>query len=699
MPLTRNTLGVCIGLLLGGLFGNTFFFHSSIFGTLLFLPLATVYSLIVSAVIFPKLDDVYRLLAGVLTLISGWIILGTGIYYIYGITESISFILAALPALFLIRIKNLHLPFFKKELAVQYHTLYSFLAILGNTALIIILFKSQTTEVVASPWHVVSPWFFLLYAITTGFSITAAYTARTAIERTTLITLYLFTTFSVAAIIYPLGYGFDAFVHRATEAWIRMNGFILPKQPYYIGQYSLVTFLSHITELPIKWIDIFLVPLLAARTLPIVVEYALHQAHAIPKKISVLLTLLIPFLFYFSFNLTTPHNLVLLLTILSILFTYTALYTKNTWTLPFLLAIAALVTHPLLGAPLFIFVCVSFVTSKMTRGNMPFANGILQCIVISLLLPVLFLLQQYLGGHALPTFVNPFTKIPDFLALIARPYWYADSSPIIFEMLYTWQGLITPAFILLAIIGLIKNKAQTKINFLFITMTIGLIIDAWILRSVIVFPNVIVYEQGDYPLRLLKSSLLFLIPFAMYGLYTLYTFAIDAIKNKKQLVKISSVILISILLTLSFYLSYPQKNPKARFPGFNVSQSDVNAVHWIHDRHTDYEYIVLANQLVSAAALTEYSFAQNFNSTLGELFYYAVPTGGPLYQYYGKMMYEGQKREYMLGAMDLAGVNTAYFVVNKYWANSEKIIAGAKLSADEWKEVDGGDIWVFVYKR
>jgi len=209
-------------------------------------------------------------------------------------------------------------------------------------------------------------------------------------------------------------------------------------------------------------------------------------------------------------------------------------------------------------------------------------------------------------------------------------------------------------------------------------MTIGLIIDAWILRSVIVFPNVIVYEQGDYPLRLLKSSLLFLIPFAMYGLYTLYTFAIDAIKNKKQLVKISSVILISILLTLSFYLSYPQKNPKARFPGFNVSQSDVNAVHWIHDRHTDYEYIVLDNQLVSAAALTEYSFAQNFNSTLGELFYYAVPTGGPLYQYYGKMMYEGQKREYIKEAMDLAGVDTAYFVVNKYWANSEKIITGAK---------------------
>ncbi len=236
-------------------------------------------------------------------------------------------------------------------------------------------------------------------------------------------------------------------------------------------------------------------------------------------------------------------------------------------------------------------------------------------------------------------------------------------------------------------------------NALFIAMTLGLIVDAWILRSVIVFPNVIVYEQGDYPLRLLKSSLLFLLPFTMYGAYILYTSIMGYVKNKKQLITVSIVILISIFLTFSFYFSYPQKNPKARFPGFNVSASDIHAVEYIHDLHADYDYIVLSNQLVSAAALTEYSFAKHFNSPLGELFYYSVPTGGPLYTYYGKMIYEGQKREYMIDAINLAGVDTAYFVVNKYWANSANIIEGAKLSADTSKEIDNGNVWVFEYKK
>lgn len=698
MSLTRTPLSVVIALLLMGLIGNTFFFHSPILGTIFLIPLATLYSIIIGSILYKSVSDIYQPFSGFLTLLTSWIILGSGIYYMYGITKPISLALVAQPALLLIWTRKISLPYLEKEPKHRLHIFYTLFAIAGNIALLTILFQNQTADVLISPWHAVSPWFFLVYALTAGFSIAAAYTARIAIVRTTLITLFLFTSFSVASIIYPIGYGFDAFVHRATEMWIQANGFILPKQPYYIGQYSFVTFFSNITSLPIKWVDIFLVPILAARTLSIVTEFSLEKIFNIPKKLGVLFTLLIPFLFYFSLHLTTPHNLVLLFSILAILLAHAALHKKITWILPFLLATASLVTHPLLGAPLFIFIVLSFLTTRISWQKKYTASSVLLFLIISLLLPTLFLLQQYLDGHALPTLANPFTKIPDFLALITRPYWYAESSPLIFELLYVWQWLITPVIVLLAIIGLIKNKAAAKINSLFIAMTLGLIIDAWILRSVIVFPNVILYEQGDYPLRLLKSSLLFLLPFAMYGTYTLHTIIVDKFKNK-LFPHITLIALVSILLTLSFYFAYPQKNPKARFPGFNVTASDVHAVQWIHDQHAEYNYIVLANQLVSAAALTEYSFAKHFNSELGELFYYSVPTGGPLYKYYGKMIYEGQKREYMTDAMNLAGVDTAYFIVNKYWANSEKIIEGAKLSADEWREIDNGNVWVFVYKK
>lgn len=704
MSLPRITFSSAIPFLLLGIFITLFFWQSSLVSTLLFVSLVAAYSTIIGLTLYTHIEDTYQTFFGFLTLFATWIILGTGIYYLYGITKPVSMILLVLPAITLSFTKKSHpslLQFFAHiHLPGSFRSFFfPFLSLIGNAALLAILFTQQTTDTLISPWHAVTPWFFLLYAMAAGCTIVASFREQTTLLRTTLITLFLFTTYAVAAIIYPIGYGFDAFVHRATEMWIYANGFILPKQPYYIGQYSFVTFLAHTTTLPIKWLDIFLVPVLAAYTLPITIEFALKKIFDIEKKFGSILTLFLPFLFYFSFNLTTPHNLVLLFSIIAIFLVAATLREKISWLPPGLLCLAALATHPLLGAPLCLFIFASFLTTKITWQKKYTLISLALFISTSVLLPALFLFQQFLGGHALPSFVNPLTKIPDFLALIARPYWYSDRAPVVFELLYAWQWLITPTCILLAIVGLIKNKTEKKMNALFIAMTLGLIVDAWILRSVIVFPNVIVYEQGDYPLRLLKSSLLFLLPFTMYGAYILYTSIMGYVKNKKQLITVSIVILISIFLTFSFYFSYPQKNPKARFPGFNVSASDIHAVEYIHDLHADYDYIVLSNQLVSAAALTEYSFAKHFNSPLGELFYYSVPTGGPLYTYYGKMIYEGQKREYMIDAINLAGVDTAYFVVNKYWANSANIIEGAKLSADTSKEIDNGNVWVFEYKK
>lgn len=150
---------------------------------------------------------------------------------------------------------------------------------------------------------------------------------------------------------------------------------------------------------------------------------------------------------------------------------------------------------------------------------------------------------------------------------------------------------------------------------------------------------------------------------------------------------------------ISLYLSYPQRNIKARFPGLNVTDNDFKAVEWIHNRHNQYDYIVLSNQLVSAAALTNYSFAKYFSSPYGEIFYYSVPTGGLLYKQYGKMLYEGQKREYMIEAMNLVNVKKSYFIVNSYWANADKIIEGAKKTANAWLIIDGGKVWIFEYSN
>jgi len=129
-------------------------------------------------------------------------------------------------------------------------------------------------------------------------------------------------------------------------------------------------------------------------------------------------------------------------------------------------------------------------------------------------------------------------------------------------------------------------------------------------------------------------------------------------------------------------------------------------VHWIAN-DADSDYIVLANQQVSAAALREFGFKKyykiqneidNRQSTI-DIFYYPIPTGGRLYQYYLDMVYKKPAKETMAEVMDFAGVRQSYFVLNKYWWAFPKILAEAKLEADSWTEIGQGEIYIFKYLK
>lgn len=681
-----------------------------------------------------------------LPLLAATILLTTAAYYLWGITSVSSVIILCL----LIILSLYHFvtlpprPFATlpliKYLKFKIYNLKFFLVLifLGVEAtLFTILFLNRTLELMPSPWQAIGPWFFILYALATGLLFfiitkqpTTAPISNSQFPISLIFTsLHLFLTFSVTAILYPLGWGFDAFVHRATEVWIQNHGFISPKQPYYIGQYSLVVWLSNLTGIAIFYLDVYLVPALASLLLPTTIIHTLQRVWNIEPRYSAALVWLIPFVPFLSLHLTTPHNLVLLLSILIVFTTLAYLKDKLPWSIPLLLALAAAATHPLLGAPLLVFVLAALLLCRQSRPSVPplvggGEGGVMgrgktivlagTFLTLTILPATLFTLNNLRSGAGWPAFTNPLTRLPEFFSLFARPYWYLAKTPFVYELLYGWQILIVPTVMFLSIIGFYfayKNRGALRPRLparqvtpysllIFPISALGLVGSSFLLRSWIIFPDVVAYEQGDFPLRLLKASLIFGLPFAMYGLY-------EVIKiNYKKLQKINFnlfqfflICFISTLLMLSLYLSYPQRNIKARFPGYNVTASDFTAVEWIHDRHNEYDYIVLANQLVSAASLTKYSFAKYFDTPEGQIFYYSVPTGGPQYQEYGRMLYEGQKREYMEAAMERAGVKTGYFVINSYWANSAKIIEGAKKTADSWQVVDGGKVWVFVYNQ
>lgn len=570
--------------------------------------------------------------------------------------------------------------------------LTTFVAFL-DTTLLGLLWSRRTVDLMPSPWQAVTGWFFIIFTLSTILLIYTIAKHRYRNVAIALISLHLFTLYAIAPLLYPLGYGFDAFIHRATETWIFQNGFILPKQPYYIGQYSLVVFLAHITRLPLFWIDVLLVPILATTLIPAFVTKNIKRIWPEMKTFwQIILTLGIALIPFLSFHLTTPHNLVMVLSLLTIFATLASQRDNTRWYLPFLLTLTALITHPLIGAPIFGFVLTAWIISKTDKIAWKTVWLTLASITQLFLLPLMFTLNNLRTGHGLPTFGNPFTALPHFLELFARPYWYLQHAPIKWEMLYAYERMIIPLAIIFAIIGFILSKKKKVDMYLYPATAFAIFLSAWLLRSWVTFPDVVVYEQGDYPMRLIRASMLFLLPWFLYGIYLFF----EAVK--KPLLKKILFIGFAAALTISFYFSYPQRNIKARFPGFNVTQADFEAVKWIHENAQD-EYIVLANQLVSAAALTEYGFAKSYDTSLGELFYYSVPTGGPLYAQYGKMLYEGQERQFMKDAMILAGVDSSYFVIDSYWAKADEIIEGAKKTADSWQIIDEGNVWIFEYTQ
>ena len=158
---------------------------------------------------------------------------------------------------------------------------------------------------------------------------------------------------------------------------------------------------------------------------------------------------------------------------------------------------------------------------------------------------------------------------------------------------------------------------------------------------------------------------------------------------------------LTFLVTVSFYFSSSRHNDYEIGRSFSVSDTDIKTVHQIAAKATSDDYIVLANQIVSAAALREFGFKkyykQQISPTDKEHFYYAIPTGEALYQFYLEMVYDKPSRQTADKAAKLVGVNEVFLVLNDYWTNFEKNIQNAMANADEYFVIDGGKVYVFRY--
>jgi len=641
-----------------------------------------------------KLPNFFFLIFIFLSLISFW---GAIVYRIYKLNTTgtiISIILSMLSLYFLIKLRPQTEAKQYNHIAIQPYIKYLIIYLSLFLFSILILLLHQTTQPIISPWQVIPNYFFIFYALTALALINLTIKTQKPFNHLTIIAIsfFYFLSFSIALIVYKIGYGFDPFIHQATVGLIAKTGKVLPKPFYYLSQYSLEVILYKISFINIAYLDKLLVPFLAGLTLPIFLYNSLIKFFK--NSQAVLLSIIILLVFPFSFFIvTTPQNFAYLFLLLVIIKTFSC---ENYFDLAliYLFSFVAILSQPIAGLPaLFLAIAVTILHSSLKLNTKKILN-IFVFILSALAIPFSFYINSKLnnstGGGILFKLNNNFLLELKNIFSFSLP---RDENIILnFVYLIAFNIKIITALIAAAGIGIVmKYKKDAKIFFVYL-MLAGAITLSWLISLFFSFDFLIDYERDNYSDRLLLVSFFLLLPF-MFAF--LYLFA-GKLLSQNYKIKIPFLIFLTFLIFSSLYFSYPRKDNYFDSHEYAVSQTDIDAVRWIESNKISDDYIVLANQQVSVAALREYGFKKYYKNNT--IFYYPIPTGSTLYQYYMDMVYKKPSRETMAIAMDLAEVKEGYFVLNKYWWASPKIVDEAKLSADFWKSFDDGQVYVFGYR-
>ncbi|MFZ2310513.1 MAG: hypothetical protein WAW11_03130 [Patescibacteria group bacterium] len=541
-----------------------------------------------------------------------------------------------------------------------------------------LLFKNVNDSALISPWSALPKSFFLIYFIATGWLFFILNRKLKIDGSKWLIRIHYLLTFGIAAIVYKIGYGFDPFIHGATMELIDKKGLVLPKPLYYLGQYSLIVILHKLSGISIYLLNKFLVPVLAALLLPSALfKFLKHRGHSKKIIIIVLAVLALPFNI---FILSTPQNLSYLWTLLLILY---SLAGTNRY-LVILLGLATLSIHPLSGLPAILL--IGFLEASKLKGAKRRLLDIALWLGTALALPLAFIVSS---GGSLKQLSFSWHNLQSALKPLAIS---TNSGNVLLNYCYLLANNWLFIFIALSIFGLIIWFKKERQEVWLLLKIMSALLVSFLLVSSLSFDFLISYERSDYPIRIMVVIALLAIPACLL--------AVDYINTKigraDKTEIISAWLLISILIGCSLYLSYPRLDAYHNSKGYSVSASDVTAVKLIDNQATQ-KYIVLANQQTSVAALKELGFDNYLKTPAGEIFFYPIPTGGQLYQYYLDMVYKKPDQKIMRSAMNLAGVKESYFVINKYWTFSNRIIAEAKLQADTFWNINNGEIYIFKY--
>ncbi|MBU1922338.1 hypothetical protein KKD84_03905 [Patescibacteria group bacterium] len=676
---------------------NIFVWPNPLFGLILLLLGLGFFGLVIGAKIFKNWDRLEQVIWGAMLVLALVAIFLTACYYVWNLGAGAFWLSWLMPIMLgfssaptAVQIEEKDKNNFAKRILL--FCLFAVFAIMAYFAFSV-LWASATEQAIRSPWTVIAQSFFFLVFI---LGIVAfIFLSETKSKKSSLLILAIlsFLFLSISLFVYKLGFGFDSFIHQATERYLAEHHTITPKPFYYIGQYSLVTFIHYFTNLGVNLIDKLLLPTLTVLCLPAAIFLGLKHGFGLKQKSGLLGALLFFVIPFGSLIMTTPQGLANLFALFIIFLSLSYIRGRGPtlWFL-FVLALTALAIHPLSGIPVFVYLFI-LLFLKIKKRPIKIILTAATAILGAVSLPLVFILNSILSGTAIEI-TSIILKSPGILlANLNLPRIFSESHfSSLIDFVYVYGNNL--AWLLPAvsvIVAVFLARKFTKFWWLGPLMFFILLVNYFFLQNTVEFSFLISYEQGAYAERVLSLAQFFLYPFFLLGL----VWWLAKTWKGPWSWRVVLCLFFAGCLTASLYLSYPRHDALGISKGINVSKTDIAAVQWVERDAPNDEFIVLANQTVSAAALHEFGFKKYYD----DMFYYPIPTGGQLYDYYLKMSYDAPSAATAKLAMDLVDVDYAYFIINDYWWNAEKIIEHAKLQTDSWHEIDEGKIYIFKYLR
>ncbi|PIR06926.1 MAG: hypothetical protein COV55_00680 [Candidatus Komeilibacteria bacterium CG11_big_fil_rev_8_21_14_0_20_36_20] len=565
------------------------------------------------------------------------------------------------------------------------------LVIILDAILLVVLLKKAGLGVIRSPWELLGYKFWAVFTIS-NILLVASFVIKKVAKNIFLVIWHLLLIVSLGIILYPLGFGYDSFIHQAVLETIDKTGTIEPRLFLYVGQYGLTFFLHHLSQLPLATVNKILLPILFSLIWPSSVYYGLRYGLNWSFQASYLATLWSFFMGFGFAVMTTPQSLAYLLVAL-IIFILPEI-NKKTISLYFvwLISFMALTIHPLGGIPLFYLAWILSVLRLNKKFWFKKPLYYLSLLISAISLPAFLALYQRIGNVPWNRIFNINLK-----NLITWPAisWHQTYN-FTLDLIHNIGDNGIWLFSLITLVGLYliihENKyIFFKRHFIFIAL---LIINYLLVKIFIVFDLQIAYQKDDYVNRIAYLIFLSMMPIFLTAVYFGFK---KILKNNVNIwQKTWLVILTVIIMTVGIYFTYPLYDQHSNSKSFNVTTTDLKTVDLIEENSQGQPYIVLANQMVGAAAINKFGFAHYYNDN----FYYSMPLGiNNIYQNYLTMIEKSASREQALEAMNQAGVDKLYFVVNNYWHSAKTAIQQAQETADEQFLVDNGVNNIFVYIR